>query len=75
MADGAGIGGGTTTAASAGEEDVDSGGTGAPGNGRGRGLPLVAHAAADRAIRTRSALDARGRAQPADDSKAGIVTV
>ena len=50
--------GDTMTPGSAGEEGVDSGGRGAPGNGRGRGFPLEAHAAADKAIRTRSALEA-----------------
>jgi hypothetical protein len=75
IADDATGAGETTTDGSAGGEGVVSGGGGAPGNGRGRGLPLEAQAAADRAIRTRSALGARRRARSADDSNARIVTV
>src|SRR2546423_3532777 len=56
MAVGATGAGGTTTGGPTGAGGAADRGSGAPGKGRGRGVPpVLAHAAADRAIKTRTA--------------------
>ena len=75
MADGATGTEGTATEGSAGGEEVDSGGGGAPGNGRGRGLPLEAHAAAERAIKTQNAKFKMQTRKVRDNAVEGVAPV